>query len=286
MTGDDQDPSFDDPSYDQIRALLRDVRATGPLPDDVAARLDATLADLRRSAPGADTPIAAVVPLRRRVSRPRLLVAAAAVIIVGAGGGGLAITLTNQDSHAPASADATKSNSERSSLAPQGKAFAPLPSTPGPHDLSGPLDELASQPVGSFTTVGFAREAAAYAKSTMLTYATSQGTAGGPGTGAGSGAGSGAGTTTGGTTSTTGNGAASTAVPPTAVVPGAAAPEPSPRSPAPCVTPNVPGAQTVPITLDGSPATLVLHPAANGKQLVEAWSCDGTRVLASATVPA
>lgn len=102
-----QQPEHPDLSSAQERAvrdLLAGARHTGPVPDDVAARLDATLADLAAErvadpttpttpggtddAPAAE-PDATVVPLARR-RRRRIglgLVAAAAVVV-----GGVAVT--------------------------------------------------------------------------------------------------------------------------------------------------------------------------------------------------
>lgn len=75
-----------------VRRLLAGARETAPMPDDVAARLDAVLADLAgttASAPAdaageAEETPATVVPLRRR-RWPRLVLAAAAVTAVGLG---------------------------------------------------------------------------------------------------------------------------------------------------------------------------------------------------------
>lgn len=80
MTGPDEDPA-----HDRVRALLADLgssgsRPPGPVPDDVAARLDATLSGLTGPADPADRPEAA--PRRRW---PQLLVAAAVVVVVGTG---------------------------------------------------------------------------------------------------------------------------------------------------------------------------------------------------------
>ncbi len=94
MTGPPEPPSTEpqpdepDPEQARMRALLADLgtdgaHPPGPVPDDVAARLDATLADL--TAPAA---AAAAAPVRHR-DRHRgrgLLVAAAVVLVVGAGG--------------------------------------------------------------------------------------------------------------------------------------------------------------------------------------------------------
>lgn len=76
-----------------VRRLLAEARETGPMPADVAARLDAVIADLARTttsgtatdpdtATGPDE--AAVVPLRRR-RLPQLVLAAAAVTAIGLG---------------------------------------------------------------------------------------------------------------------------------------------------------------------------------------------------------
>ena len=79
---------MDDPEVtegdERIRALLAEsgsARRSERMPEEVAARLDQTLADLvaEREAAGS------VVPLRRRWA-PRLAVAAAAVIVLGGGG--------------------------------------------------------------------------------------------------------------------------------------------------------------------------------------------------------
>lgn len=52
-----------------------------------------------------------------------------------------------------------------------------------------------------------------------------------------------------------------------------------------CTGPSVTDDATVtPVSLDAAPAALVVHPGEAGKRLVEAWSCDGTRRLASTTI--
>lgn len=73
-----------------VRRLLADARAAGPVPPDVAARLDATLAGLvadreQEAAAAQDEVVAPVVPLtsRRRRTAAGLLVAAAAVVVGG-----------------------------------------------------------------------------------------------------------------------------------------------------------------------------------------------------------
>ena len=53
----------------------------------------------------------------------------------------------------------------------------------------------------------------------------------------------------------------------------------------PCPGPtDTDASSTTVVRLDAAPAALVVHPAGNGKRLVEAWSCDGSRRLASTTI--
>ena len=84
------------PEEEQIRRLLADARHTEPVPDDVAARLDGVLADLRAESttvPPATSAAPAPDELgtdelagrRRRRRAGTLLVAAAAVVAVGFG---------------------------------------------------------------------------------------------------------------------------------------------------------------------------------------------------------
>jgi hypothetical protein len=91
------------PEQQEVRRLLADARHPGPMPDDVADRLDRVLAGLGAGSDGDDlddlpapddrdpapvAPAAAVVPLasrRRRRRATTALVAAAAVVAVGIG---------------------------------------------------------------------------------------------------------------------------------------------------------------------------------------------------------
>jgi hypothetical protein len=92
------------PEEEQVRRLLADARHTQPVPDDVAARLDAVLADLRDEDPAAPVPVtvlqqpADLAAARRRRHHVRSwLVAAAAVVVIGIG--------VNQVAHLDVSAD-------------------------------------------------------------------------------------------------------------------------------------------------------------------------------------
>lgn len=92
------DDPFDDPADDlpaltpadseRVRRLLAAARHTEPVPDEVAARLDRTLAEL--SAQDRELrhrPVVTLESRRRRRRATRLLVAAAAVVAVGIGAG-------------------------------------------------------------------------------------------------------------------------------------------------------------------------------------------------------
>jgi hypothetical protein len=89
------------PEEERVRRLLADARHTEPVPDDVAARLDAVLADLRRDVPvsenpgsgdfvagdpvsATERPIDLAAARRRRKLRSGLI-AAAAVVVLGVG---------------------------------------------------------------------------------------------------------------------------------------------------------------------------------------------------------
>jgi hypothetical protein len=77
------------PEIAEVRRLLADARHTGPMPDDVAARMDAVLARLGDETPAARAGTAQrpadVVPIaaHRRRRAAALLVAAAAIVVAG-----------------------------------------------------------------------------------------------------------------------------------------------------------------------------------------------------------
>ena len=80
------------PDEQEVRRLLADARHTGPMPTDVADRLDRVLSGLAQDSPEPrlDSPAAPVAPVvqlaaRRRRRAASLLVAAAAVVAVGIG---------------------------------------------------------------------------------------------------------------------------------------------------------------------------------------------------------
>src|SRR6476660_3539030 len=86
MTDDDGSGAEGSPETEAaVRDALAGLRVDEPVPDDVSARLDATLAELREERRTAG--VGAVVPLHvhRRRTATRLLVAAAAIVVGGVG---------------------------------------------------------------------------------------------------------------------------------------------------------------------------------------------------------
>lgn len=273
-------PDFDDVSHTEIRALLADVAATGPMPTDVADELDDLLANLvaERAAAADDT----VVPIRRaRVAR-RLLVAAAAVVLVGAGGIGI-----NQVLHGTNAAnDSTAGSGTVSDLAAEapGATSGALEKAPtdqasgrGPIDDSSYLDRAYAnlRLHAEFTRDRFAQQVKG-----LVANATGTGPF-----------------------NDLGQPADPDAPMPESVGPtdpddtsGTLDTRPStsdvwlqrlsdskaPHCPGP---PATNGVIVVPITFDGRSATLAVHPVAGGSRYVAAWSCDGHRLLAYTTVP-
>jgi len=261
---------FDDPEHAWVRDLLADARVTEPVPDDVAARLDATLSALqaRRSgdlAASEPSRLAPVVPLRRRLGQrlgQRLgpaLVAAAAVIVVIGGGIGLVRSANHSGSSATVSADSAGSAAERRSESGQDSAKAP----PAGGSAKSARD------IPELTTASFGPDAARVMQQVALSAALSDvpnqttrapapsdnvnGTAGTPGY--------------------TSESQALQAPPVTD----------TPRTPfgvpesGPCHGPSVPGAVTLQALLDGARVALVFLPPTATGQEVQAWSCDGPR---------
>lgn len=278
---------FDDPAYDAIRDLLAAARVTEPVPDDVAARLDETLASLTADRRVEDVPDQApsvVVPLRRR-SRlaPRLLAAAAAVVVVGAGGVGLSQVLSNTGADDMASTPSA-ATAERSDDFGPAAPSAPVPRdavpevAPGTVDLNSTLQNQRLLP--KFTTTAFATQVAAFDPADLrLAYTAAESAAGGDqnllrdlvGTGASR---SPAPSLTDGMTKDND---------------GPAAAKPQRHSflsaaKAACPGPVGTDATLVPILYDGKPAALAVYREEHEAQLYEAWSCDGRTLLASTVV--
>jgi hypothetical protein len=279
--------------YADITALLAGSQQTGPLPAEVAARLDATLADLtadwRRAMPAmpevpgataaepdpsiavplSDSPIA---PLRRRRHAPqRLLVAAAAVLVVAGAGVGITKALEHSSTETSSSSTADSGSSHANlglpaPQAPTASATGDTTSTAGGATLD-KLDQAAGsdgRPLPALTTAAFAAGAEQLVRTTEGAQHLSA------------------------TMSDSGS-AVRGASPETETTPAPnsaskSVQAPTNAAPPACVGPTGTDGDLEPITLDGTPAVLVISPITNHHQLVQAWSCDGSTVLASATL--
>jgi hypothetical protein len=109
------------PEEEQVRRLLADARHAEPMPDDVAARLDAVLADLRDEDHGAPAPVVStqrptdLAAARRRRNARSWLVAAAAVGVLGLGINQVVqMDVSGGDDADSSSSDAAVSGVERS----------------------------------------------------------------------------------------------------------------------------------------------------------------------------
>lgn len=277
------EPDFDDPSHTGIRDLLAAARLEAPIPAEVAARLDASLADLAGKAPDEHRDDAVVVPLTRRLA-PRLLAAAAVVVIGGAG----AVGLNQIAQHHGGSNDVAGSAAPADAAGRTGSA----PEAPGA-TLANPLKgllgdnlQLAAGTVPVLTTSGFADQVAALNLKHFSTlragtldtrgnqdYSTRRSPAPMPEkSSAGPGTVDSVPTTTG--TPSVDEKAAIRQLAKTAAIKALR-----------CTGPGIAGTTSYPILIDGRPAVLVVHPAEDGNKLVQGWSCDGTQVLAYTFVP-
>jgi hypothetical protein len=138
-----------------VRRLLAGAREDGGIPDDVAARLDAVLADLSAER-AATPPDADVIPLRRRW--PKVLVAAAAVTLFGFGAvqlmGDGANDAGSGDVASGAREDEPRDLPESGAPLDLGRSIAPdaqAPNAPQPGDQSG--DNAALDGLGTALTL-------------------------------------------------------------------------------------------------------------------------------------
>jgi len=262
-TPDFDDPDFDDPAFDEVRALLADARVTEPVPASVIARLDDTLASLQAERPGTVPADPVVVPLRRRFAP--LIVAAAAVVVVAAGG--LGISRLAQDGSGSSNSSADSAAGSASSLASTpppasgAKSAAPSGGVPAPQAPAIAGEEALALP--SIRSTEFAQDAAQVMRSLAADTAT-QGQL----------------DSSQGTQDTNG----SLQAPPVTASPRRSSAYDS-RAVAACAGPSIPDAVVVPARLDGSLVALVFRAPTATDQQVDAWSCDGTTLLTSASVP-
>jgi hypothetical protein len=262
------EPGFDDPGHAWVRDLLADTRVTTPVPQDVASRLDNTLAALqaRRAAAAADEERpSVVVPLRRRL-RPALVAAASVVAIVG---GGLMIGQLAGTGSQNADTASSRAADRESSTDSGAAAESANPDAPGA--VSGQAPK-ASAALPQLSTAAFAADAARVMQQVAGTTALSEGPDGDA-------------SPTPAPTDSLVDGSASKQLqaPPVTATPRSLRQEL--RDPSACPGPAIPGAVELPATLDGGQVALVFRAPTETGQLVEAWSCDGSTLLTSATVP-
>src|SRR6478735_3216643 len=134
------------PAEEQVRRLLADARHTEPMPDDVAARLDGVLADLRdEPAPRRTPSVSDLATARRRRNARTWLVAAAAAVAIGIGINQLDLSVSsNDDAGSASSADQPQSEVDGGDVAASPSASAPEAGAGGgaAQDSSGQLDGL------------------------------------------------------------------------------------------------------------------------------------------------
>ncbi|MGY2876931.1 hypothetical protein ACVW00_004121 [Marmoricola sp. URHA0025 HA25] len=263
------EPAFDDPVFDELRGLLAEARVTEPVPGEVAARLDETLGSLRdQRRADQSRPRASVVVLRRRAGRVMVAAAAAAVIVAG----GFGIAHSGHDGSGGGNASASRaSQADADKSAPLGAQDLQTPRAPE-------ADSLAAVPRLR------SREFAADAAAAMRTLSAEDFVGDVPAP-----AGPQPAATPSGSTGTTGGyvskDSKAVGAPPVTSTPVPADGSMDLAGRAACAGPAAPDAVTVPAVLDGVPVALVFRPPSAAGQLVEAWSCDGASLLASATVP-
>ncbi len=254
----------------RLRALLAELGSgpdDEPMPPEVVARLDDTLARLvaertegaESADPGADpgagsdptAEVTNVVPLRRRWAS-RVTAAAAAVIVLGAGG----VAATNLGVFG-GSSSTTASKSDAGADSATTSEALPAPGT-APDAATRRAAELGLPQVRS---TSFAGDVTALVRTGSAKAVAPLSGGQKPSLGA------------------------------------SAAPQDSggelaaPRQPAEtlrelgCPGPEITdGAVLRPVVYDGRVAVLVLHPENDGARLVEAWNCQGSRRLDSATI--
>ena len=265
-----------DPGQEQaVRALLGEVGAQHePIPDEVSARLDDTLAMLRaervealaqdeQATPG-EGDRTNVVPLRRKWL-PRAAGAAAAVIVLGVGGLAAVRLGTDGSSKDSAASGGVASDTAPSSQAP---SEAPVPSagavaTPGSKARALRESAGAVRALPAVTTATFAEDVTGLLRTGSALTTPAERAADQSGDGSDSGSGSGSGSTSGQPEADQQLRAESRLA---RVCPGPAVSD---------------GAVANPVRLDGTLSVLLVHPAKDGEQLVEAWTCDGDRRLDS-----
>ena len=293
------EPMQDGPGADdaRIRALLAELGSGPdgrPMPPEVAARLDDTLARLVAERAGSPDSIpdssadstqdredhasaaGNVVPLRRRWV-PRVTAAAAAVVVLGAGSVAVANLglLGNGPSMSSESAGGSSDEKVAQEDAQEGAGSAPdaTPTSPAPGDTA-LIPERTTGDAAALPEIS----AGSYESdvSTLLQRPPSQEATASPSSGPDSGPDSGPGSGEDDSDNTTRRLAIPEDArqgPPNALI--------AKSCPGPEVTdggvPNL-------VRYDGRLAVLVVHPEQGGSRLVDTWDCAGDRRLASTTI--
>lgn len=143
-----------------VRRLLAEVRATEPIPAEVAARLDSVLVGLHEERGGVPASVHQIAPIGRRRRATALLVAAAAVVAVGVGFGQLTQTSTDSDDGGGASDNSL--TAERAPEAASGGDSSDQETDTLPPQEAGPKSSSAPPtptPVGRVRESSFAADA-------------------------------------------------------------------------------------------------------------------------------
>ena len=268
------DPEVDAERDARIRALLAELGSGPdgePIPPEVEARLDDTLALLvaerGRVAGGSgegaqassDSKTGNVVPLRRRWL-PRAGAAAAAVIVLGVGGLAVANLSGLSQSEQQSSSDSAGASAPEAESGAESKADAKAGSKAGSDagSDSGADSSTGATQLPALSAASFEGDVSILLQGRASKLA-SEGEAAGEGEGADEPA-----------PSNREN-----------LVPGAPGVLPSRACRGPEVTD---GAAARQVLYDGRKAVLLVHPERGGRLLVEAWSCDGDQRLASTKI--
>jgi hypothetical protein len=248
---------------EQVRRVLGSLPPEGPLPPEVATRLDARLADLvaERGSAGSHPSVDELAARRRRRRVTTGLVAAASVAVIGVALGTIG-DLTGSGSDSAQSGEAVFDSGSAAPEAAPGDAaggadagaLGPVPD--GVLLLAGDRQDISSASLARDVARVAARAPAASSRAGVTGDSTDTDETDDP-------------------DDTGGTGRPGEARRRLATI-------------APCVVPAAQAGDVVaPVRLDGEPATLVLRGAADGTREAQIYACDdAAALLASTTVPA
>ena len=244
---------------EQVRRVLGSLPPEGPLPPEVADRLDARLADLvtERTSAASDTSADELAARRRRRRVTAGLVAAASVAVIGVGLGTIA-DLTGSGSDSAQSGGAVFDSG------------AAAPEAAVPEDSAGGADlgTLGAVPDGVLLLAGDRQDIASASLDRDVARVAARAPA-----------------------ATSREGVTGDSADPDEADGRTGGPGEARRrlaTIAPCVVPAAEAGDVVaPVRLDGEPATLVLRAGSDGTREAQIYACDdAAALLASTTVPA